>query len=113
MFSGIMEIFALIAHLVSTVVRVALPGGARASTSLASDGLVACGIRRDLKSTGLTGSCANDHPRRSSVSGEGKNQRRCPNRPPRFDLRAPAQPRAPQATPRSAPVIGPGSIAVG
>jgi hypothetical protein len=27
MFTGIMEIFALIAHLVSTLVRVALPGG--------------------------------------------------------------------------------------
>src|SRR5450759_1581557 len=30
MFTGIMEIFALIAHLVSTLVRVALPGGVRA-----------------------------------------------------------------------------------
>jgi putative transposase len=30
MFTGIMEIFVLIAHLVSTCVRVALPGGVRA-----------------------------------------------------------------------------------
>jgi hypothetical protein len=30
MFTGIMEIFALIAHLVSTLVQVALPGGVRA-----------------------------------------------------------------------------------
>jgi hypothetical protein len=30
MFSAIMEIFALIAHLLTTVVRVALPGGVRA-----------------------------------------------------------------------------------
>jgi hypothetical protein len=30
MFTGIMEIFALIAHLLATVVRVAVPGGVRA-----------------------------------------------------------------------------------
>ena len=30
MFTAIMEIFALIAHLLTTVVRVALPGGVRA-----------------------------------------------------------------------------------
>jgi putative transposase len=33
MFTGIMEIFALIAHLVSTLVRVGLPGGVRAVIS--------------------------------------------------------------------------------